>query len=232
VIENESKKRPRRRPPCWAAAALCSLLGACAATGPQVSELERTTAPADMPTQAAWTRQPTATVALGRPLGDQAEQIVGLDNETAMRGDNVLVMRAHLEGGPHLGSPDLEEFLRRNGAFSAPFEAPIAGALRQDTDEAGPFVWAEMRAGGDTLCVLAMRRIRREDVLLAKEMRALDVTLRNCVRGDLATALAPIGPDRIATANTGPGPMESRVISHLAGPRPVASAVLVRGARP
>ena len=65
-----------------------------------------------------------------------------------------------------------------------------------------------------------MRRVRRAAALLAPEFVALDVTLRNCVRDDLATALAPIGYRRIAVANPGPGGAASRAISHLAGPIP------------
>lgn len=203
---------------------LSSFLGACAATGPETAALERDVALQELPTEAVWTRQPTATSALGRPLGVQAEQIVALENETVIRGDNVLLMRAHLEGGPHLPPPDLDAFLTRSAAFGAPFKAPIEGQLRQATDAAGPYVWAQTQAGGDTLCVLAMRRLYREDGLLPDDMRALDVTLRNCVRGDLAEALAPIGADRIAMASSSADRLDSRTLSPLAGPRRSASA--------
>lgn len=203
------------------ALALCGAIAGCAATRAEIVALERTTPWRAVPLDEVWTHQPTALVALGRDLGQQAEQLVGLPNETAVRGDNVLLMRAHRRNSPIVSVPELEEFLRRAKDLVEPFDGPIEGQLQRGEDRAGPYVWAEKVADHGARCVLAMRRVRRDAALLDPDFVALDITLRNCVDGDFAEAIAPVGYRYIAVANPGPGVATPRGISHLAGPLPL-----------
>lgn len=175
---------------------------------------------ASTPPEAAWSRQPTALLAIGRGLGAQAEQILALENATTLPGDNFLRMRAHFVDGPRPPHFALDELMRLNGGWPAPFDVADAGALRPGQDSAGDFVFAERRVAGAT-CVLALRRLTADANLTPPDVQAMDVILRNCVAGDRAEALAPMRPDRVAAAGgfAPPGLDEAgRTLSPLAGP--------------
>lgn len=183
-----------------------------------------------------WSHQPTGIMAYGREFGIGGEQVVALENRTATRGENVIVMRAHYEDGPRIDPFSIDTVFEQVGGPPAPFENAKPGDLIMGEDAVGPLFWITKRVGGDTLCVLAMRRLSNDRNLTPPGVSALDVLLRNCVIGDVEQAIAPFRPDRIATAavaNNEGGADAARYgnISPLAAPSPGGVAPAFASAR-
>jgi hypothetical protein len=184
-----------------------------------------------IPLSAAWTTQPDATYAVARDLGPSVDQKLGLANETVMAGENVLLMRGYRRDDALLLMPRLDDFLTIAKGHLAPFSERVEGMLVQSVDAAGVYNWAETAGPEHETCVLAMRRLRREEALIPTGFTALDIVLRNCVHGGRAAAMAPFGPERVAAANLGARPEGVEALSHLAGPR-LAPAPAASGSTP
>jgi hypothetical protein len=89
------------------------------------------------------------------------------------------------------------------GGTPEPFDGLADRDLNTGTDSLGPYFFAERRLGADTLCVLAIRRLDSSARPLPVRADALDVMLRNCVRGSREEALAPISAARLAVGASG-----------------------------
>jgi len=160
-----------------------------------------------------WTATPQALLMIQRTGAGEGTQIVALENNTTLEGDNFLWLRAH--GGRPAGRFDLDGIVTRAGGVPAPFRSLDNRNLRTGNDSLGPYFWQEWRSGAATNCVLALRRLDSGTRSLPSGTRSLEVFLRNCVDGPIEQALAPIldAQIRLGTAS---GP---RVMSPLAAPR-------------
>ena len=204
--------------PIWA------LAGCATGAFPEPKTAASGAAPAEIPIEAVWSRQPTALVALRRASGAWDEQVVALPNRTTVPGDNLLVMRGRPVGAGHIGPFSPEALFADAGGTPAPFDADVLGALRVSEDAAGPVLWTEKRIGAGVVCALGLRRLDAERNLVQEGFSMVDVMLRNCVEGTLEEAMAPLRPDRIAigapTRPADPDAARPRLLSPLAGPRP------------
>lgn len=168
-----------------------------------------------------WVNAPAGILTMQRALGPQVEQKIVLQNTTAFRGENVLLMRARGQDPRHVGRLRLEEFMRRIGGAPAPFTEISDSGLQSGEDALGPYFWTEYSTGTSTLCVLGIRRLEPGAWLPPEGLTVLDIMLRNCISGTVEAALAPMGAAAI-TGNrlsaTGGGASGSRLLSPLAGP--------------
>jgi hypothetical protein len=157
------------------------------------------------PASRSFVHAPEALIMVERSLGSSLEQQLSLPNDTVIRGDNVLHVRARAGRETNIGLLQLQEFLTRMGGPPEPFDRITEGDLVNATDELGTYFFAERRVGVDTVCVVAIRRLQHGSRALPNGADAMDVMLRNCVRGTRAEALEPIGARRLAV---GPGGAE------------------------
>lgn len=170
-----------------------------------------------------WTNEPGSLVAIQRSMGPETEQIIGLENNTAMRGDNFLYLLAARNGNNATGRLSLESLLARSGDIPFPFTSVSDRNLQVSSDSLGDLFWLEFRSGGDVNCVLAFRRVTLAARVLPSNAKQMDVMLRNCVVGDIPSALVPISDVSIGSlpvyadgrGNGRPVPL----LSPLAGPR-------------
>jgi hypothetical protein len=102
-------------------------------------------------------------------------------------------MRAHRSNASGLNRFVLQEQLAQYGGAPSPFASVTEGALTATSDSMGDITYTTLRPGGDVVCVLAFRRTQTASIALPRGSRSLDIMLRNCVRGELQDALAPIG---------------------------------------
>lgn len=214
----------RRRRPRFA---LCLLvvLAACV-SGPQfgylgVEILQKTAQFATTRLDRAWAAPAGAQIALERDLGHEREQKIGLINETTLDGDNFIWMRARVPDGFQPGLFRLSDFLGRVGAVPPPFTEVSDADLRSENDSLGTYFFLTYRTGGETNCVLAFRRINGATRQMPPGTNVLEVMLRNCVRGTIEQALAPITDRQIGVASTiATSPMSggNRMLSPLAAP--------------
>lgn len=214
------RHRPARRRLAVAFAAMAAAAGCAHIRAPELPmplhQAEDLTPMAQVPPGAAWVNPAGLQLAFQRDLPGGAEQRLLLANQSAVPGDNQLVIRLrHTFGEP--GRLRFEEFLRRAGGLPPPFEALESGSFTDAGDDLGPYSWAEERFGPGTVCVLAVRRLDSAGRHLPAGADAMDMMLRNCVAGPAETALAPIlAPSVMGGAAAGQGP--SRMLSALAGP--------------
>lgn len=171
-----------------------------------------------------WAVPPTALVMVQRNTARDNEQIIGLENETTLKGDNFLWLNANAgrEGQVRSGL-SLQKLTARFGEVPYPFRALGNDNLRSASDSLGTYFWQEYTAGGQVNCVLAFRQLGSGARALPKGTRALDIMLRNCVNGSIDDALAPIRDGQInrSVAYAPTAPYDSaRLLSPLAGPRP------------
>ncbi|MDB5666439.1 hypothetical protein [Cypionkella sp.] len=190
---------------------------------PFLSDVEDTTAFIAVPTGQAWINAPAAIVVTERGLTNSREQRIGLVNQTAVRGDNMMTLRARVVDGQMQGRFRYEEFLRRIGGLPAPFTAMKSGDLLTGEDALGMYLWAENRIGSNTICVLGLRRLDTGMRQMPGDTNVLDVMMRNCVNGDVDAALEPmmassIGNAAGAAAASAEGSIQ--MLSPLAGPTP------------
>ena len=150
------------------------------------------------PPSRSFVHAPEALIMMERSLGSSIEQHISLPNDTVIRGDNVLYLRARAGRETNIGLLQLQEFLTRMGGPPDPFERITESDLVNATDELGTYFFAERRVGTETVCVVAIRRLQHGARTLPRGADALDVLLRNCVRGSRADALEPIGARRLA----------------------------------
>jgi hypothetical protein len=169
----------------------------------------------------SWAAPQGSMINITRSLGTEAEQIIGLVNETTIKGDNLLWLRARVPDGANPGRFNLEDFLSRTEGVPVPFSRVSDANLRQGTDSLGTYFYLEWRSGSSTNCVLAFRRIAGAARILPRGTNVLEVMLRNCVQGPIADALAPIQDRQIgfsATAGTQYVTGGDRMLSPLAAP--------------
>ncbi len=187
---------------------------------PTPRQAEEQTVPVEMPKRQAWINPPGLQLVLQRGLVNSSEQRLLLRNNSAVGGDNLMILRTRKAPGP-VGRLQFREFARRVGGLPAPFEDLATGELITASDDLGPYFWAERRSGVDTVCILAIRRLDTADRQLPEDVDAMDILLRNCVRGAPEAALTPILAGAVgASAEGAPGPGKSRMLSALAGPLP------------
>lgn len=169
----------------------------------------------------AWAAPRGAIVNITRSLGTEAEQIIGLVNETTIEGDNFLWLRARVPDGRNPGRFGLEDFLSRTEGVPVPFTRVSDDNLRQANDSLGAYFYLEWRSGSSTNCVLAFRRIAGATRILPRGTNVLEAMLRNCVQGPIEDALAPIQDRQIGvSATTGAQNVAggNRMLSPLAAP--------------
>jgi hypothetical protein len=148
----------------------------------------------------AMVHAPQALLVLERRLGGAVEQRIVLPNATAVRGDNVLHVRAQTDTSARSQEFNFNEVAARFGGLPAPFERASPGSLMSGSDGLGSYVYARENIGVDTVCVLVMRRIGPGARPLPSGTRSLDMILRNCVVGTLDQALAPMSDRAMAVA--------------------------------
>lgn len=169
----------------------------------------------------AWAAPVGGQVAITRKLGREGEQIIGLVNDTAIAGDNFLWMGARETNRDSPGRFKLDDLVTHAGGVPPPFHDLSDDGLHSGTDSLGPFFWLEYRAGPQTNCVLAVRRIDASRRMLPQGTNLLEVMLRNCIQGSIETALNPIRDSQIGVADTGSNQQltgGSRMLSPLAAP--------------
>jgi hypothetical protein len=169
----------------------------------------------------SWASPHGAIINIARSLGTEAEQIIGLVNETTISGDNFLWLRASVPDGSDPGNFNLEEFLSRTEGVPVPFSRVSDANLHQATDSLGTYYYLEWRSGSSTNCVLAFRRIGGAARILPSGTNVLEAMLRNCVQGPIADSLAPIQDREIsfsATTGTQYDAGRGQMLSPLAAP--------------
>ncbi|MBI1217585.1 MAG: hypothetical protein GC186_03465 [Rhodobacteraceae bacterium] len=166
---------------------------------------------------------PDALLTMQRALPDETEQKIALPNETAVKGDNFVLLMAR---APVMGLQpkfQVDELLQLAGGAPYPFDGASFSGLTTKTDAMGPYFWLDKRFGVNTVCVLAIRRADLGSRILPSGTYALDVLMRNCVDGPVEKALAPIGADSIAYypgTDAGQRRTGNLNLSPLAAPQP------------
>lgn len=159
---------------------------------PSMEVLEHTVEYSVVPASRAMVHAGDSLVVLERNLGPALEQRIVLPNTSALRGDNVIHIRAQTGASARLTEFNFSEITTRFGGLPAPFQRLTDGTLLSGEDSLGNFVYARETVGTGTLCVLVLRRLTVGARPLPQGAQALDVMMRNCVDGPLEEALAPI----------------------------------------
>ncbi|WP_126975477.1 hypothetical protein [Frigidibacter oleivorans] len=208
-----------------AAVALLWLVAACGSNGTtDLSDpfARRVTTFQAVPAGRVWVNAPGSILTMERVVGAEREQVVALPNNTAVQGDNALILRAFAPGREAPGRLQFDALRRRIGGFPAPFDKVTESDFVIGTDELGTYSWVQESYGATTVCVLAMRRFDGGERLIPQGMNGLDAVLRNCVNGDSTAALSPIRAETIGYGRRSglAGQTGSRLLSPLAGPLP------------
>lgn len=169
---------------------------------PEIETLENTVEYGIVPASRTMVSAPNALIVFERNLGGAIEQQIVLPNATAVRGDNVLHIRAQNSVSSRLGEFSFDEISTRFGGLPAPFERLNASGLRSGTDELGSFVYGTENIGTSTVCVLVLRRVGVGARPLPRGTRALDMVMRNCVNGTVEQALAPMSERALGVRGT------------------------------
>jgi len=169
---------------------------------PGMETLESTVQYTIVPATRSMVSAPTAILIFERNLGGAIEQRIVLPNDTAMRGDNVLHVRAQTSDSSRLEEFSFDEIEVRFGGLPAPFERLQASGLNSGTDSLGRFVYGTESIGTNTVCVLVMRRLGVGARPLPRGTAALDVVMRNCVNGSVQQALAPMSERALGVSGT------------------------------
>lgn len=159
---------------------------------PGIETLENTVQYSVVPPTRAMVNAPNALLVFERNLGGAVEQRVVLPNPTAVRGDNVIHIRAQTSDSARLGQFSFNEVEERFGGLPAPFGRINEGGLSSGSDSMGRYVYARENVGTSAVCVLVLRRIGIGARPLPRGTQALDVVMRNCVNGTVEQALAPM----------------------------------------
>lgn len=173
-----------------------------------------------VPAGTAWVDLPKARLVMERRAGALVEQRIALPNTTVMQGDNFAFLRAVPSSSP--GVIRLERVLEQAGGLPYPFSQDDVSVMRGRTDAAGALSWTEWSDGAGTTCVLALRRLSVATRVLPGQAGAIDMVLRNCIRGEAEDALAPADPAAVGfSASRHPSSNAShRTLSPLAAPAP------------
>lgn len=165
---------------------------------PDMETLENTVEYTVVPATRAFVNAPAALVVFERNLGGAVEQRIILPNATAVRGDNLMHIRAQTSRSTELNAFDFDEIAARFGGMPAPFERVTAANLQTGSDGLGSYVYARENVGANTVCVLVLRRMGIGSRPLPRGTQALDVVMRNCVNGSVEQALAPMASGALA----------------------------------
>lgn len=205
---------------------VASIVSGCVAVTPVVIDTTtqnvRTVNFQQVPVSSIWTDEPSSLIALQRDFRAETEQLIALENNTTMRGDNFLLIVARKSSATQSNAFKLQDFVTRAGGVPSPFTKISDANLMSGTDSLGDYFWLEYKSGGVTNCVLAVRRVGFGARALPRNAQYLDVMLRNCVAGSIEQALNPIGDNYLGAlpSRTGlpTGDGASRLLSPLAGP--------------
>ncbi|SHJ48138.1 hypothetical protein SAMN04488012_11039 [Palleronia salina] len=157
-------------------------------------------------TQRAWLHVPQGLLTLERDLQGVREQRIALPNDTSLSGDNFVLLRTRGGGALRGARFDLERFVELSGGAPYPFRSLSNRNMRTGSDALGAFFWTEQAMGPGVTCVAAVRSLDRSARPLPGRAAAVDVMMRNCVRGDARAALAPIRAETLsATPAAGAG---------------------------
>lgn len=170
---------------------------------------------------ALWVSPVGAMVALQRQIGSEAEQIIGLPNDTTLLGDNLIWLRARVPEGHRVSTFQLDDLLSRFGRPTYPFERISDNDLRTGRDSLGTYFFHVWRSGAATNCVFAFRRIAGNQRLMPSRTTSLEVVLRNCVDAEPDVALLPILDRQLAIGTAGAAVTPqggTRTLSPLAAP--------------
>ena len=181
-------------------------------------QIEKQTPLVPVPASHSWVNAPGTVLVMQRGLRGESEQRIGLLNDTALPGENLIVIRAATDG-VNPGRFRFEQFLHRVGGAPAPFADISAGDLSEGRDDLGTYFWAERPMEAGALCVFALRRLTPEQRLLPMNAASMDMMLRNCTRGGADEALQPLLGDSISTTPvSGTSAGSSLMMSPLAAP--------------
>lgn len=218
---------PRRR--TLGAVALCLAAMACGdielSTTSTLSERIETTPYRMVPAARSWVYVPNGLLTIERDLNSVVEQRIALPNDSAIPGDNFILLRARGGGPLSGGRMKLEDFVGQTGGVPAPFERVSNRTMSTGQDALGPYFVAEKTVGVDTTCVLVMRSLKNSARPLPRGADAVDVMMRNCTTRGREAAMRPITADRLGrvagvTAVTGaPAALQTR--SPFAAPQAV-----------
>jgi hypothetical protein len=175
-----------------------------------------------VPAADAWVNVPKSALVVERQRGADRAQRVLLPNHSYLPGDNVIYLRA-IRNRPSgsIGAFDLESMLEFIGGVPRPFTSEELATLRSRQDAAGTLTWGVWTDGAGTTCVLALRRLTEMNRILPFRSNAVDMLLRNCVRGTEEDALAPADPQQVAFPTIGRNtPASPQTLSPLAAPLP------------
>ncbi|MDD7973366.1 hypothetical protein [Roseinatronobacter alkalisoli] len=167
------------------------------------------------PLQNAWIYAPNAQMLLARRDGRISEQQIALSNQTALPRDNFIYLR--MIPGQSPGVMRLRDVLEQSGGLPEPFTEDDLQVMRTTEDAAGALTWAEWSNGAGTTCVLAVRRMTVQTRVLPRNAGALDLLMRNCVRGSAQAALEPASAGHVGQPARGTA---SRTLAPLAAPAP------------
>jgi len=184
---------------------------------PSMEVLEHTVEYSVIPASRAMVHASDALVVLERNLGPALEQRIVIPNATALRGDNVIHIRAQTGSSARLTEFNFSELTTRFGGLPSPFQRLTDATLMSGEDSLGSFVYARETIGTGTLCVLVLRRLTVGARPLPRGAQALDVMMRNCVDGSIEQALAPISERLLGVSGSAQGAVYT--LSPHAAPR-------------
>ena len=167
---------------------------------PAITTLEQGAEMVVVPPRRALVHVPDAMLVLERAFGAALDQRIYMPNNTAIRGDNVLALRAQTDLSARPQEFNFAEISARLGGMPSPFERTNPGGLLSGTDSLGSYVYARENIGVDTVCVLVLRRLSGNARPLPRGYHAIDIILRNCVVGSLEQALAPMSDRTLGVA--------------------------------
>lgn len=171
----------------------------------------------------AWISYPRTQLVLERHLDPVTQQRVLLPNLTALAGDNFVFMTTRDKQPLHeIGRFRPMAILEQNGGAPEPFGDFEGSPSNSLEDSLGWVHWSQWTDGTDLTCVLAFRRLDAGIRVLPGHSGAIDMMLRNCLRGTAEEALEPIMDMHVGYAATGGVTADGmqRMLSPLAGPRP------------
>lgn len=148
-----------------------------------------------VPSTRAYINTPSALLVMERDLGTTFEQRVTLPNNTALAGENLILLRAQTPRSASGTRLVLRDVLAQFGGTPTPFTNITESGLTARSDTYGDITYTVLRPGGDLTCVLAFRRSQIGARALPRGTSSLDIMMRNCVSGSVEDALAPIGPN-------------------------------------
>lgn len=171
---------------------------------PAIETAEQTVEYGIVPASRALVHAPDALLVFERNLGVALEQRIILPNATAVRGDNVMHLRAQTDASARMGEFNFDEIVARFGTLPPPFQRLQRGSLLIGEDAMGSYLMARENIGTDTICILVLRRLTGDVRPLPRGVRALDMVMRNCVTGSLEQALAPMQERSLAISGAVP----------------------------